>query len=246
MGGSGLIQGDRKTNVLYAVLAKIADAVFPYIPKCVCCGTEKGVDEYLCPRCKQELESFRAGESHIEGIKAFSLYNYDGPIKSIVTGYKYGGRKWLSRFIGGEMGKQLKSLRCVIDCVCNVPLHEKRKKMRGFDQSEEIARYVSETAGISYISALKRIRNTKTQTKLNERERRENMKGAFEMAERASGNVLLVDDVLTTGATAGECARVLKSAGAENVYVMTFARALYGGEKKKGRLRKIVGRIIDI
>ncbi|MGE5495549.1 MAG: ComF family protein [Burkholderiales bacterium] len=243
MGDSGPIS-TRKADGLFGVLAKIADAVFPYIPKCVCCGTEKGVDEYLCPRCKQELESFRAGESHIEGIKAFSLYNYDGPIKSLVTGYKYGGRKWLSRFIGGEMDRQLKSLPFSIDCVCNVPLHEKRKKMRGFDQSEEIALSISETTGIPYIPALKRIRNTNTQTKLNERERRENMKGAFEMAERVSGNVLLIDDVLTTGATAGECARVLKSAGAENVYVMTFARALLRGKEQRGRIKRLVGRLV--
>lgn len=243
MGGSGPIP-TRKADGLFGVLAKIADAVFPYIPKCVCCGTEKGVGEYLCPRCKQELESFKAGESEIGGIKAFSLYNYDGPIKSLVTGYKYGGRKWLSRFIGGEMGKRLKSLPFSIDCVCNVPLHEKRKKTRGFDQSEEIAKHVSETSGIPYIPALKRIRNTNTQTKLNERERAENMKGAFEIAERVSGNVLLVDDVLTTGATAGECARVLKSAGAENVYVMTFARALLRGKKQRGRIKRLIGRLV--
>ncbi len=227
-----------------SIITKIADAVFPYIPKCVCCGTEKGVGDYLCPRCAKELESFKAGESDIEGIKAISLYNYDGPIKSIVTGYKYGGRKWLSRFMGGEMGKQLKSL-ISIDCVCNVPLHEKRRKARGFDQSEEIARRVSETAGIPYISALKRIRNTKTQTRLNERERAENIKGAFEIAERVSGNVLLIDDVLTTGATAGECARVLKQAGAENVYVMTFARAVMrGSERRRTGLRALAGRLV--
>ncbi len=228
-----------------SIITKIADAVFPYIPKCVCCGTEKGVSEYFCPRCKEELESFKAGESDIEVIKAISLYNYDGPIKSIVTGYKYGGRKWLSRFMGGEMGKQLKSLPYSIGCVCNVPLHEKRRKVRGFDQAEEIARCVSETAGIPYIPALKRIRNTKTQTKLNECGRAENIKGAFEIAERVSGNVLLIDDVLTTGATAGECARVLKEAGAENVYVMTFARAVMRGkEQRRTGLRALVGRLV--
>ena len=104
----------------------------------------------------------------------------------------------------------LASLPLKIDCVCNVPLHEKRKKTRGFDQSEEIAKRISEVTGIPFIPALRRVRNTKTQTKLSEKQRKENMKGAFEKAADVSGNALLVDDVLTTGATAGECATVLK------------------------------------
>lgn len=244
MGASGVMRGPRKAKGLFGVLTKIADTLFPYIPKCVVCGTEKCVEGYLCPRCANEMEGYKAGESQIGDIKAFSLYKYDGPIKSIITGYKYGGRKWLSGFIGGEMGKKLASLPARIDCICNVPLHEKRRKTRGFDQSEEIARRISEETGIPYIAALRRTRNTKTQTKLNEAQRRENIKGAFESAERVSGNVLLVDDVLTTGATALECAGVLKEAGAENVYVMTFARAVMRGtEQRRKGLKRLVAKL---
>jgi ComF family protein len=223
-----------------------ADTVFPYIPKCVCCGVEKGVDDYLCPACAKELEALNAGESNVGGIKAFSLYNYDGLIKSLVTGYKYSGKKWLSRFMGDAMASRLRSLPISTDCVCNVPLHIKRRKSRGFDQSETIAKRISEVTDIPYIAALRRVRNTKTQTKLNEAQRRENISGAFESAAMVSGNVLLIDDVLTTGATALECARVLKEAGAGNVYIMTFARAVMKGkEEKKGRLRRLINRFIN-
>jgi ComF family protein len=232
MGASGLI-------------TRTADAVFPYIQKCVCCGAEKGVSENLCARCASGLEALKAGESRIADFKAFSLYKYDGPVKSLVTGYKYGDKKWLGRFIGEELAGCISSLPYKIDCVCNVPLHEKRKRARGFDQSEEIARRISEAAGLPYIAALRRVRNTKTQTKLNEAQRAENIKGAFESAAAAAGSVLLIDDVLTTGATAGECARVLIEAGAENVYVMTFARAVMRGKDgKKGRVRRLVDRFI--
>lgn len=221
----------------------IADWLFPYIPKCVCCGVEKGVDDYLCKRCSKELDALKAGEVQTKDFKAYSLYKYDGKVKSLITGYKYNNKKWLSRFMGDSMSAVLAALPLKIDCVCNVPLHEKRRKARGFDQSEEIAKRISEVTGLPYIPALKRVRNTKTQTKLSEKQRKENMKGAFEKAAELSGNALLVDDVLTTGATAGECAAVLKQAGAENVYVMTFARAeMRGKAKKKGLIRKLIGR----
>jgi len=83
--------------------------------------------------------------------------------------------------------------------------------------------------GKPYFTAIRRIRNTPSQTKLNAVERKENMRGAFEPAQAVHGRVLLVDDVLTTGATVAECANVLKAAGAQSVTVLTFARA---GEKE--------------
>lgn len=230
-----------------SALSAAADWLLPYIETCVCCGVEKGVQGHLCKRCAAELDALKAGEVKTEDFEAYSVYKYDGKIKSLVTGYKYNGKKWLSRFMGDSMSAMLAMLPVSIDCVCNVPLHEKRRKTRGFDQSEEIAKRISEVTGISYIPALRRVRNTKTQTKLSEKQRKENMKGAFEQSAGVSGNVLLVDDVLTTGATAGECASVLREAGAQNVYVMTFARAeLKGGREPKGRVRRLIKRYIKV
>ncbi len=228
-------------------LIAAADWLFPYIRKCVCCGVEKGVEDYLCKRCSKELEALKEGEVKAAGLNAYSLYKYDGKVKSLVTGYKYNGRKWLSRFMGDSISGLLTSLPLKIDCVCNVPLHDKRRKTRGFDQSEEIAKRISETTGIPFIPALRRVRNTKTQTKLSEKQRKENMKGAFEKAAQVSGNALLIDDVLTTGATAGECAAVLKAAGAQEVYVMTFARAeMRGSKEPKSRLRRMIKRYLKV
>lgn len=215
------------------VISRIADIIFPYVPKCAVCGVEKGAGDYLCAKCKNKLEELKAGQSYAGGFAAFSLYKYDGPVKSIVTGCKYGGKRYLGRLLGRDMAGALSSLPHSFSCVCNVPLHENRRKSRGFDQSEELAKGISEAAGLPYIAALRRIRNTKTQTKLSEAQRQQNIKGAFEAACTMSGNVLLVDDVLTTGATAGECARVLMRAGAESVYVMTYARAVIRGTKEE-------------
>ncbi len=218
------------------LLSKIADIIFPYIPMCAVCGAEKGASDYLCAKCAGEMEELRAGESQINGFAAFSLYRYDGQVKSIITGYKYGGKKYLGRLLGGDMAKALEGLSYSVSCVCGVPLHEKRRKQRGFDQAEELAKGIAESAGLPYIAALLRIRNTKTQTKLTEKQRAQNIKGAFEASGAVSGNVLLVDDVLTTGATAGECAGVLMQAGARDVYVMTYAKSNYGGKKAEKTL----------
>ena len=116
------------------------------------------------------------------------------------------------------------------DWICHVPLHKKRRAARGFDQARELAMYMAGVTGIPFFAALKRIRNTPTQTRLNEKERKENVRGAFEKTMDISGRVLLIDDVLTTGATAEECAAVLKAAGAKSVCIATFASAGLGTE----------------
>jgi competence protein ComFC len=206
------------------VLKKLADMVFPYIPGCVVCGVEKGVDAYLCPDCKKEMDMRRAGTSNAGVFAACSMYEYDGPVARLVRRYKYNDDKWLSAFLAEAIVSTCDIEN--VDVICHVPLHEKRRKSRGFDQAEELAKRVAEKTGKPYICALKRIRNTRTQTKLNAAERQENMRGAFESMCPVSGHVALVDDVLTTGATAAECAQVLMAAGAQSVTVVTFARAI--------------------
>jgi len=112
-----------------------------------------------------------------------------------------------------------------VDVICHVPLHDKRRKSRGFDQAEELAQQLSRLTGKPFVRALKRVRNTPTQTKLSAAERQRNVADAFESVCPVSGRALLVDDVLTTGATAAECASALLKSGAQTVVVLTFARA---------------------
>jgi ComF family protein len=205
-------------------LKKLADIVFPYIPCCVVCGVEKSVSAYLCPACKQELDRRRAGKSTAGRFYAFSAYEYDGPAARLVRRYKYNDDKWLCAFMADEMTKACDMAN--VDVICHVPLHDTRRRSRGFDQAAELAKRMAESTVKPYVNALVRIRNTPTQTKLNAAQRQENMQGAFESACPVSGRVALIDDVLTTGATTAECARVLMMAGAQSVVVVTFARAM--------------------
>jgi ComF family protein len=209
--------------------AALWEALFPYIPRCVVCGTEKDVIAYLCPSCAAEMDAVRMGQTNAADIDAYAAYHYDGPAARIVQSFKYGGNRWLSAFMAQAMLSAVTETHTVFDCICYVPLHPKKRRKRGFDQAELLAQRIAGLSGKPYITAIKRVRNTPSQTKLNATERKENMRGAFEAAKAVQGRVLLVDDVLTTGATVAECVVVLKAAGAQSVTVLTFARA---GEKQ--------------
>jgi len=131
--------------------------------------------------------------------------------------------------------------------VVPVPLHARKRAQRGFNQSELIARAAlkqlnrPERFQLS-LHSLVRVRETESQIGLTRHQRRENLRGAFKVSDpdQVSGrNVLLVDDVFTTGTTAAECARVLRRAGAERVYVATVARTLKVSEISRCRSRNL-------
>jgi ComF family protein len=114
------------------------------------------------------------------------------------------------------------------DIVVPVPLHPTRRRERGFNQADLLAELLSTRISIRCKRVLKRIRYTTTQTALDRAERIENLHNAFRLRKNADVrglDVLLIDDVLTTGSTLSECARVLKRAGAISVYAATAARA---------------------
>ena len=205
-------------------LTRLLDSLFPYIPKCVGCGVEKGAVDSICPKCAVELNTLAAGQAEVLGIPTYSLYWYDGIAARIVRGYKYNDKRWLSRFMGDRMAKAAMELGG-FDAVCPIPLHKKRRRLRGFDQAELLAKHIAETMDIPFIAGAERTRNTRTQTKLTKSQRKENMDGAFAPKATLSGRVLLIDDVLTTGATAAACAQTLYQAGARCVFLLTFARA---------------------
>ena len=105
-----------------------------------------------------------------------------------------------------------------IDLVVSIPLHPKREKSRGYNQSELLARVIGKELGLPVVNLLARVKNNSSQTGLNEDERRKNVAGIFRFKTGINGKkILLVDDVLTTGATMEEGAKVLKEAGAGEI-----------------------------
>lgn len=182
---------------------------------------------FECPNCRGMRFSFAF---------ARPAMRRDKQTLDLVHALKYGRQIHLARELGGLLVEALEDPRFALAldqgwALVPVPLHRKRLRWRHFNQSAEIARVVGRLSGMPVIEALKRVRVTATQTALGRRQRLANLRGAFQLTRAGRGllgvaapGVILVDDVLTTGATAHECARTLRRAGVAQVQVITLMR----------------------
>jgi len=181
-------------------------------------------DGPLCGLCRRIEPEFR---------RAVSFGSYDGVLRELIHLFKYNGIRPAGTMLAGLLGQAIGGLQLPPGSVLiPVPLWPGKRQARGFNQAEAIARAFCSlrTAGSIQLdtSSLLRTRETASQTGLTRKQRRANVRGAFAVrnAERVRGrSILLVDDVMTTGTTVNECARVLLRAGAKEVFVATVARA---------------------
>jgi ComF family protein len=159
--------------------------------------------------------------------EARSPFLYRGPARAALHKLKFAGWRTAAQALGAAMASVN---RFPSDAVSWVPLSRARRSRRGYDQAAALAGAVSGLLGPPAVHMLERTRDTPAQAQRTGAERRKAMRGAFRFAGRdpPPPRVLLVDDVLTTGATAAECARVLRSAGARSVGLLVAARALSG------------------
>jgi len=197
------------------------------LPKtCVGCGKE---GKYICKKCSlffSEAPSiFMTG-----GLEELvGAWEYEGLIKNIIFKIKYDG---MFDAIGELVEKAFKIREPYIPedtTITFVPMFRKKEKRRGFNQAELIAKKVGEITDREVLSLLEKIKDTPSQTELNKEERIENVKGAFcSMSDikQTWENVLLVDDVWTSGATMQECCRILKRSGVKRVWGFTLARTV--------------------
>jgi ComF family protein len=174
---------------------------------------ERGV----CAACRSGLQSF----DH-----AASFGMYEGALRSLIHLFKYSGMKPLSKPLAAYLERTI-PIDTAFDAIVFVPLYWRRKWRRGFNQAELLARHVARRRGLPVLNALRRKRATATQAGLASAGRRRNVAGAFALRpgpDLAGKKILLIDDVMTTGATASACASVLKRGGAKSVSLFTVAR----------------------
>jgi len=165
---------------------------------------------------------------------AVAYGSYDGGLRELIHLLKYEQVRPAARVLGRMLHEAMASLKDLPNdaVVVPIPLHRKKLRQRGFNQVELIARAALKLESQPrrlFSNTIERQRETKSQIGLTSHQRRENMRGAFVVAKPAqiSGReVLLVDDVYTTGTTVSECARILRRAGASKVWVVTVARSL--------------------
>jgi ComF family protein len=209
---------------------------YPVCPACLE-SLEPLAPEYFCTCCRTPfLNAFpldeqgrcglcRSGRNRFDAAYAFGAY--DGPLQRLIQLYKYAAIATLARPFGALMAAALPRQE-PLDALIPVPMHWLRRWRRGFNQSELLARELSRRTGLPVKLALGRTRWIKPQAGLRHPERRNNVRGAFGARRGVPVEglrLLLVDDVMTTGATASACAEALKKAGAARVSVLTLARA---------------------
>lgn len=158
--------------------------------------------------------------------RCFAAAEYSGAMKALLRSYKFQKRRKLHGKIAEIVHAAVASASLDVDIVTAVPMGGTKVKKRGFNQSELVARAVAEKIGRQYRSLLKEVGKARTQKDLNFLDRFLNVLGRYEaVGDNLRGaRVLLVDDVFTTGATINECTRLLKQAGAGEVYAVAFAR----------------------
>ncbi len=171
-------------------------------------------------------------------LKATAYGSYDGGLRELIHLLKYNGVRPAANVLGRMLAEAVEDLQPHFSgtevLIAPVPLHARKQRQRGFNQSELIARSalkLTTTGSRFHLSAsvLERCRETTSQIGLSRHQRRENIRGAFRVTKPDDVNgreVLVVDDVFTTGTTVSECARILRRAGASRVYVATVARTL--------------------
>jgi ComF family protein len=216
---------------------RLIDVVFP--PQCGACGVAGGL---ICDACTHRMQAATAPRcqrcwsaesqqricrdcirSPLDGARA--PYVYDGPARDLVRQLKFEGLHALAEPMGALMAVSLLEHGIQADLAVPVPLRGLRRRLRGFNQSELLARAIAQLIDLPLdTSALRTARATAPLHQTDDRLIREtSVRGAFRCTEQVEGKrVLLVDDVLTTGATARECATVLKAAGAVSVCVLAF------------------------
>jgi ComF family protein len=194
----------------------------------------------FCPSCGLPLPNFESGSIHLCGgclqqlppySGARSFGHYSAEVRQIIHGLKFDGRRNLAGLLAPLLAGVFFDAwdKSDFDYITAVPLHPRRRRERGFNQSELLAQELARCIAIPYLQVLKRVRHTFPQVGLTDSQRRDNIRHAFQCNNHqqiARGRILLIDDVMTTGATVSGAAQTLIKAGARSVSVLTVARAV--------------------
>jgi ComF family protein len=189
------------------------------ISGCAVCATPlpDHNDALICGHCQQHPPRYKC---------VLAPFRYAAPIDRLIQGAKYSARfDWLE-LLGRRLAEHVRDRAPEVDAILPVPLHRSRLRARGYNQSQELARPLAKRLGLPLCQGVERVRPTPPQTAMSRNDRRRNVRAAFAASDEFSGlRVALVDDVMTSGATADAVARCLRRAGAVSVEVWVAARA---------------------
>lgn len=225
----------------------IQDCVYP--PTCLLCGDTGFRSMDLCEACYSDLPAYHGGCPNCAAPlptqtgttqlcadcqkqqpafdSVLAGFHYQEPIRHLIHNLKFASRFANARLLGKLMTEQITDHGTMPGAIIPVPLHPKRYRQRGFNQSIEIGRHISHQLEIPLaLNLCKRIRHSTPQSELNAKQRRRNLARIFSVSEKPKINsVAIIDDVMTTGSTVRSLARTLKQSGIQHIQVWVIARA---------------------
>lgn len=215
--------------------------MFIYPNRCVFCTKKLGEKlTYTCEICSNIIEyNLKNGAYGYVPNYFFDLlispFLYAGIIRKKILEFKFSNRAYLGKFFGAQMSKKIKEKNVCFDLVIPVPMYYKRKLERGYNQSEILAKEISKNLNVKCLTkVLRKFKKSEVQSTLHLDKRKENVLNTYlvKNSEKIKNKiVLLVDDIYTTGATANECAKMLKMGGAKKVIVITIAHGKFSKEE---------------
>ncbi len=240
----------------------LLDIFFPRHVKCIFCDEELNGKEHndccqnclnslpfiktYCERCGTPMPVEREGvcafcnANNYDFVMARSIFEYTGDVVTTIHNYKYHNQKFLCEPLGEFLSDYLARWDISPEVVCAVPLHEAREKSRGYNQAKLLAEVVARNFNLPYVEAVKKIKDNPSQTALTIKERQANVKDVYAInkdfkKDIENKTILLIDDIYTTGATANEISKILKSAKAKAIYVLTVAHAIGNQDQEKNK-----------
>mgnify|MGYP001816353514 FL=1 len=209
------------------LLRALENAVMPL--RCVFCGIRtEPPEQYICAGCDGDLPKINSPPPPVSSPLEYDLapLAYEFPVDAAIKALKFKRRLFYAPALAEILCRECQHLPDDVDAVLPVPLHWRRRWLRGFNQADEIAAPVAQQLGVPLARGVRRVRATPFQSGLSARERARNLRGAFAMQQTfAAEHVLIVDDVITTGATVRQLARTLRRAGVGRVSALAVARA---------------------
>ena len=215
-------------------VSTLMDLIFP--PRCIFCRAVIPSGAQICKKCDEEIQHINAVKSMNVPVAGKTIscavpYSYDGQVRQSIIRFKFQGQKQFAAFYAEKIGEQIQKSygNLKFDAITSVPISSKRRKLRGYNQSELIARAVSKQINLPYRDYLRKVTDNKEQHKLCEMERRKNVRGVYRPLhedEIIGKKILLIDDIVTTGATLCECVSVLFQSGAAEVACAAIAEVV--------------------
>lgn len=207
---------------------RFLELIFP--PRCIFCSDVVPVGENVCCECLEKVSSQKSVRTILEwggeNINCISPFRYSGKVKEAIWRFKFRGQKHYSEYFAKSISRELSGICKDLDIVTAVPLSKCGLRERGYNQSECLARSISKNLELRCENLLIKSKENFPQHELTHRERIENVKGVYKVLNIQNirnKNILLCDDVVTTGSTLRECVKILKLYGARSVMCCTIA-----------------------